>query len=52
VRGDEAIHVDSVLPLAGGASRVYFAKELSTARATPYGAVVNRRFHIYTEVVP
>lgn len=52
VAGDERIHVDTVLPLPGGGVRVYFAREVTTTRAAPYGEVVNRRYHIHTEVLP
>jgi hypothetical protein len=51
VAGDERIHVDSVIVLPGGGSRVFFAREVSTTRETAYGPVTNRRAHIYTEVV-
>jgi hypothetical protein len=51
VTGDERIHVDSVLPLPGGDTRVFFARELTTTRPTPYGPLATRRHHIYTEIV-
>jgi hypothetical protein len=51
VAGDERIHVDSVVVLPGGASRVFFAKEITTRRDTTYGAIASRSYHIYTEIV-
>jgi hypothetical protein len=51
VAGDERIHVDSVVVLPGGASRVFFAREISTPRATAYGPIASRSYHIYTEIV-
>jgi hypothetical protein len=51
VAGDERIHVDSVVVLPSGATRVFFAKEATTPRETAYGTITNRSYHIYTEVV-
>jgi len=51
VAGDERIHVDSVLVLPGGASRVFFAREITTPRETAYGLIASRSYHIYTEIV-
>ena len=51
VAGDERIHVDSVVVLPD-ASRVFFAKEITTRRETAYGAIASRSYHIYTEIVP
>jgi hypothetical protein len=51
VVGDERIHVDSVVVLPGGASRVFFAREITTPRETAYGAIANRSYHIYMEIV-
>ena len=51
VSGDERIHVDSVVLLPGGDSRVFFAKEITTQSETAYGAIASRSYHIYTEIV-
>jgi len=51
VADDERIHVDSVVVLPGGAARVFFAKEITTRHETAYGAIANRSYHIYTEIV-
>jgi hypothetical protein len=51
VSGDERIHVDSVVVLPGGGSRVFFAKEMTARRDTAYGAIASRSYHIYTEIV-
>jgi len=51
VAGDERIHVDSVVVLPSGATRVFFAKEVTTPRETAYGAIASRSYHIYTEIV-
>jgi hypothetical protein len=51
IAGDERIHVDSVLALPGGASRVFFAREVTTSRETAYGPLATRRYHVYTEIV-
>jgi hypothetical protein len=49
---EERIHVDSVIVLPGGASRVFFARELTTTIETAYGPVTRRNFNIYSDVVP
>lgn len=51
VAGDERIHVDSVAVLPGGASRVFFAREVTTQRETAYGTIASRSYHIYIEIV-
>jgi len=51
VGADERIHVDTVIPLPDGGSRVYFAREVTANRPTPYATVTTRRYHIYTGVV-
>jgi hypothetical protein len=51
VSGDERIHVDSVVVLPTGASRVFFAKEITTRRQTAYGAFATRSYHIFSEIV-
>ena len=52
IAGDERIHVDSVIVLPGGSSRVFFAREITTPRETAYGPIARRSYHIYTEIVP
>lgn len=51
VAGDERVHVDSVLPLPDGSARVFFARETTTPRDTPYGPLPRRSYHIYTQTV-
>lgn len=51
LRGDESIHVRSIIVSSDGACRVFFAKETTTTRRLPYGAVPSKSFHIYTETV-
>ena len=51
VAGHERVHVDTVIPLPGGASRVFFAREVTATKSTPYGPVTQRLYHVYSEVV-
>jgi hypothetical protein len=51
ISGDEEVLVDSALVLPGGAVQVFFARQLTTSRAVTYGTIIDRNFHVYTEVV-
>jgi hypothetical protein len=51
LEGDEEVLADSALILPDGSVQVFFARQVTTMKALTYGAVMDRNFHIYTEVV-
>jgi hypothetical protein len=51
ISGDQEVLVDSALVLPSGAVQVFFARELTSTRSLTFGAVIDRSYHIYTEVV-
>jgi len=52
VSGDEEVLAGSAIVLEGGAVRVFFARQVTTTRTAASGGAINERsFHIYSEVV-
>lgn len=51
LRGDEALHADSVIVRPDGSLRVFFAREKTLRRRAAGGEVASPSFHIYSAVV-